>query len=268
MADANREGENVISTSDGLQPNEAGTRKRSIINPDLFVTTGGLQPSETAIRKMSVVNPDLPQLLDEAKYATHVEKSMTILQAFKTYPKAVMFSMILSTGIIMEGYDVVLLANFYAFPSFNRRYGSPTGNPKNPYQIPAPWQAGLSNGANVGEIIGLFINGIVSERYGYRKTMLVSLVAVAGFIFIPFFAKSLIDLQIGEILCGIPWGVFQTLTTAYASEVCPTQLRAYLTTYVNLCWVMGQLIGSGVLRSLVQRTDQWSYRIPFAIQVR
>jgi hypothetical protein len=276
MADANREGENVISNSGGLQPNdagirkpsEAGTRKRSIVNPDLFMTTGGLQPSETAIRKMSVVNPDLPQLLDEAKYATHVEKSMTILQAFKTYPKAVMFSMILSTGIIMEGYDVVLLANFYAFPSFNRRYGSPTGNPKNPYQIPAPWQAGLSNGANVGEIIGLFINGIVSERYGYRKTMLVSLVSVAGFIFIPFFAKSLIDLQIGEILCGIPWGVFQTLTTAYASEVCPTQLRAYLTTYVNLCWVMGQLIGSGVLRSLVQRTDQWSYRIPFAIQVR
>jgi SP family general alpha glucoside:H+ symporter-like MFS transporter len=97
--------------------------------------------------------------------------------------------------------------------------------------------------------------------------MIVSLVAVAGFIFIPFFAKNLTDLEIGEILCGIPWGVFQTLTTAYASEVCPTQLRAYLTTYVNLCWVIGQLIGSGVLRSMLQRTDQWSYRIPFAIQV-
>jgi SP family general alpha glucoside:H+ symporter-like MFS transporter len=96
--------------------------------------------------------------------------------------------------------------------------------------------------------------------------MIVSLIAVTGFIFIPFFAKNLMDLQIGEILCGIPWSVFQTLTTAYASEVCPTQLRAYLTTYVNLCWVIGQLIGSGVLRSLVQRTDQWSYRIPFAIQ--
>jgi hypothetical protein len=48
---------------------------------------------------------------------------------------------------------------------------------------------------------GLFINGIVSERFGYRKTMIVSLVAVAGFIFIPFFAKNLTDLEIGEILC-------------------------------------------------------------------
>ncbi|KAN0090475.1 putative maltose permease [Hyaloscypha variabilis] len=204
--------------------------------------------------------------MNEAKDATENEKSMSIIQAFKTYPKAVMFSMCLSTAIIMEGYDVVLLANFYAFPTFNKRYGNATGNPKNPYQIPAPWQAGLSNGANVGEILGLFINGIVSERYGYRKTMIVSLIAVCGFIFIPFFAKDLIDLEIGEILCGIPWGVFQTLTTAYASEVCPVQLRPYLTTYVNLCWVIGQLIASGVLRALVTRPDQWSYRIPFAIQ--
>jgi len=223
-------------------------------------------PTDTVFRKMSVANPNMPSIMNEAKDATENEKSMSIIQAFKTYPKAVMFSMCLSTAIIMEGYDVVLLANFYAFPTFNKRYGNATGNPKTPYQIPAPWQAGLSNGANVGEILGLFINGIVSERYGYRKTMIVSLIAVCGFIFIPFFAKDLIDLEIGEILCGIPWGVFQTLTTAYASEVCPVQLRPYLTTYVNLCWVIGQLIASGVLRALVTRPDQWSYRIPFAIQ--
>lgn len=229
-------------------------------------SSNALQPVQTAIRKMSVVNADLPQLLNEANDATNVEKSMSIFQAFKTYPRAVIFSIILSTAIVMEGYDVILLANLYASPAFAKRYGSPTGDPEAPYQIPARWQAGLSNGANVGEILGLFINGIVSERFGYRKTMIVSLVAVIAFIFIPFFAKSLVDLEVGEVLCGIPWGVFQTLTTAYASEVCPTQLRAYLTTYVNLCWVFGQLIGSGVLRAQVLKTDQWSYRIPFAIQ--
>ena len=228
----------------------------------------GLQPTDTAIRKMSVVNADLPQLLNEANDATRTEKSMSILQAFKTYPKAVMFSVILSTAIVMEGYDVVLLAGLYASPAFSKRYGYATGIASTPYQIPARWQAGLSNGANVGEILGLFINGIVSERFGYRKTMIVSLVAVICFIFIPFFAKSLIDLEVGEVLCGIPWGVFQTLTTAYASEVCPTQLRAYLTTYVNLCWVFGQLIGSGVLRAQAAKSGQWAYRIPFGTYAR
>ena len=61
-------------------------------------------------------------------------------------------------------------------------------------------------------------------------------------------------------------GVFQTLTTTYAAEVCPVTLRPYLTTYVNLCWVIGQLIASGVLKGFVGRSDQWAYRVPFAIQ--
>jgi SP family general alpha glucoside:H+ symporter-like MFS transporter len=111
--------------------------------------------------------------------------------------------------------------------------------------LTAAWQAGLSNGVNVGEILGLFVNGIVSERYGYRKTMIVSLCATLALIFINFFSPNVQTLLFGEILIGIPLGVFQTLTVTYASEVCPVVLRAYLTTYVNLCWVIGQFIASG-----------------------
>lgn len=33
-----------------------------------------------------------------------------------------------------------------------------------------------------------------------------------------------------------------------------------------MMWGVGQLIASGVLRSLLTRTDQWAYRIPFALQ--
>jgi MFS transporter, SP family, general alpha glucoside:H+ symporter len=90
--------------------------------------------------------------------------------------------------------------------------------------------------------------------------------ATIAFVFILFFAQNVQTLLVGEILLGIPLGIFQTLVVTYASEVCPTVLRCYLTTYVNICWVLGQLIASGVLRGLVERTDQWSYRIPFAIQ--
>jgi MFS family permease len=49
--------------------------------------------------------------------------------------------------------------------------------------------------------------------------MQVSIVALTGFIFIMVFANSLGMLVAGQVLCGIPWGVFQTLTTAYAAEV-------------------------------------------------
>jgi SP family general alpha glucoside:H+ symporter-like MFS transporter len=89
--------------------------------------------------------------------------------------------------------------------------------------------------------------------------MLIALFSMGCFIFIPFFAQDLTTLLIGEIMQGIPWGVFQTMTTAYASEVAPVALRAYLTTYVNLCWVMGQFISAGVLRSFLTRSGNISF---------
>jgi SP family general alpha glucoside:H+ symporter-like MFS transporter len=69
-----------------------------------------------------------------------------------------------------------------------------------------------------------------------------------------------------QVLCGIPWGVFQTLTTAYASEVCPIQLRGYLTAYVNLCWGVGILLSSGVVKATLPDTSNWGWRLPFVVQ--
>lgn len=96
---------------------------------------------------------------------------------------------------------------------------------------------------------------------GYKKTMFGALVLMIAFIFLPFFAQNIETILAGAVLQGIPWGVFQTLTVTYASEVTPVVLRPYLTTYVNLCWVIGQFIAAGVLRGFLERNDQWAYRM-------
>ncbi|KAL2810599.1 general substrate transporter [Aspergillus granulosus] len=207
---------------------------------------------------------DMDNVIHDARNATEKEHNMSLWRGLKLYPKAVGWSILISAAIIMEGYDVVLMGSFYGYPAFNRKYGKllSDGN----YGLTAAWQAGLSNAMNCGQILGLFLNGIVSEKFGYRKTMMGSLIATTAFIFILFFAQNVQTLLVGEILMGIPLGVYQTLSVTYASEVCPVALRAYLTTYVNLCWVIGQLIASGILKGLSGRTDEWAYRIPFAIQ--
>ena len=43
------------------------------------------------------------------------EKDMTIRQAIRTYPMAIFWSLVISTCVIMEGYDTNLLGNFYAY---------------------------------------------------------------------------------------------------------------------------------------------------------
>ncbi|KAL8282798.1 hypothetical protein RB597_010168 [Gaeumannomyces tritici] len=204
------------------------------------------------------------RIISYAKIATEKERSMTLMQGIRLYPKAIAWSMLISACIIMEGYDVCLINNFYAFPQFKRKYGEQL--PNGEWEIPAQWQAGLSNGANVGELIGLLLNGWFSERFGYRWTVIGCLVLIIAWTAIFFTAQNVQMLLAAEILCGIPWGVFQTLCITYASEVCPVAMRGYLTTYVNFCWGAGQEIGIGVLMSMLKRDDEWSYRIPYALQ--
>ncbi|KAK4689034.1 MFS transporter, SP family, general alpha glucoside:H+ symporter, partial [Tremellales sp. Uapishka_1] len=199
-----------------------------------------------------------------ASAAAH-EQSMGLIASARLYPKAIMFSMIMSLGIVMEGYDTSLLGSFYAQPAFQLKFGKNIAA-DGTHQVSAPWQAGLSNGANVGEILGLLLAGLLADRYGYRKTLLGALIMLVGAIFICFFAVNLGMLLAGEICCGIPWGAFQTLTTTYAADVAPIHLRPALTSYVNLCWVAGQLIASGVLQGIVGNTTQWGWRIPYAVQ--
>jgi SP family general alpha glucoside:H+ symporter-like MFS transporter len=162
-----------------------------------------LHADDEFIRRASVGLQDFTGLQADAKGATQKEHDMTLKQAAKLYPNAIGWSVLLSTAIIMEGYDAVLLSSFYALPQFNERYGVLADN--GVYTVPAPWKAGLSNGALCGEILGLFATGIVSERLGYRKTMLLALTMMIAVIFVPFFSPNLPVLLLGEILCGIPW---------------------------------------------------------------
>jgi MFS transporter, SP family, general alpha glucoside:H+ symporter len=46
----------------------------------------------------------------------------------------------------------------------------------------------------------------------------------------------------------------------------PVALRGYLTGSVNLYWVIGQLLGQGVIRGLAHNKSERSYRIPFGLQ--
>jgi SP family general alpha glucoside:H+ symporter-like MFS transporter len=46
-----------------------------------------------------------------------------LTQAIRLYPKAVGWSLLLFTAIVIEGYDTMLLGKLYAFPPFTKRYG-------------------------------------------------------------------------------------------------------------------------------------------------
>jgi SP family general alpha glucoside:H+ symporter-like MFS transporter len=155
---------------------------------------------------------------------------MTLRQCLDRYPKAIMWSILFSLTLIMEGYSTILVPNLYSLDPFLRQFGTQQRNGN--YEISAEWQSALVNGALAGQIIGLFLAGWLAERIGYRRTLMTGLTTITAFITITFFATSKPVLLLGQCLLGAPWGVFQTISTVYASDVLPVRLRGYLTTYV------------------------------------
>ncbi|KAF2016909.1 sugar transporter [Aaosphaeria arxii CBS 175.79] len=210
----------------------------------------------------AIIHESVP--LEDAQDANAQEHDLTFWEALRLYPKGVFWSIAMSSAVIMEGYDTKLIGTLFAQPTFQKQYGVHVKG--NSYQITAAWQTGLGNGSTVGQLMGLLLAGYLSERFGFRRTLLCGMVSIIGLIFIQFFAPNLIVLVVGQILFGIPLGLFQTTPVIYALEISPMCLRAYLTNYVNFCWAFGQIIATGLMRGVLSRTDEWAYRIPFGVQ--
>ncbi|KAK0717292.1 putative maltose permease [Lasiosphaeria miniovina] len=195
--------------------------------------------------------------------AVRFEHNLTFFQACKLYPAAIGWSVFVSLGVIMLAFDPQLLGNLYAMPQFQQDFGYLyDGN----YIISAPWQTGLSMGNPVGQVVGALIAGYPMERFGRKWTFGACVAMTTGLVFIQFFARSLEVLLAGELLGGLVLGCYAVIAPAYSSEVCPMAIRGVLTSYVNLCFVIGQLLGNSICAGTAKLGDHWAYSIPFALQ--
>lgn len=209
------------------------------------------------------------ELRTAANRATEVEKNMSASVCFWAFRRAAIQSLLLSFACVMEGYGLVLITGFFTFPEFRHTFSCPERPHALIYEnceIDPAWQMGLVLAPMAGQMVGVVVNGWVTEKIGFKKTFLASMVSLTGLIAMIVFATSKWMLFVGLLLCGVPWGVFQTLTTNYASDVCMTPIRAYVTGWTNVAWIVGQLIGAIVQSKMVNVTTEWSYRFPLVLQ--
>jgi MFS family permease len=170
-------------------------------------------------------------------------------------------------AVVMAGYDAQIITTFYALPAFQQKYGDwippdADGNGGR-YEVSAPWQMALGMGNPIGQLLGALASGWPMERFGRRATLGACCVWSVGFVFVQFFATSVGMLCAGEILGGLAYGFYVVIAPTYSSEICPLALRGFLTTSVNLAFVIGQFIAQGVAAGLETRMDAWAYKAPF-----
>jgi MFS transporter, SP family, general alpha glucoside:H+ symporter len=222
--------------------------KGSSLLTDLFLSILMFHSSEDNNRTPRESIDDLPIHIEELsgqykpqgsqinlldRHGAQQERELPPLEAIKAYPMAIFWAVLVSMCVIMEGYDTILIGNFYAYPTFQKKYGTYFPDIDG-YQLTAGWQAALGNAAGVGAFMGVLLNGHLVGIFGQKRVLLASLFVLSGFIFMTFFAPNIVVLMVGEFLCGLPWGVFATIAPAYSSEILPLSLRVYLTSYTNM----------------------------------
>ncbi|KAL7624244.1 hypothetical protein AAE478_005803 [Parahypoxylon ruwenzoriense] len=191
------------------------------------------------------------------------EHELTFWQAVRMYPKAVGWSAFVSIGVIMLAFDPQIIGNMFAMPQFQKDFGYEFDGE---YIIPAAWQTGLSLGNPLGQVVGALFSAYPMELFGRKWAFFGCVILTACLVFIQFFARSLQVLLVGELLGGLVLGCYVVIGPTYASEVCPMALRGFLTSYTNLCFVTGQLLGNGITAGTAPIGNHWAYSIPFALQ--
>jgi len=163
-------------------------------------------------KEVNTVNPrhqvmsDIdPELLAQGLELIQAEKSMPLRDSLRYHWRALLWGMVLSLALVMDGYDGSVSLSFFALPSFQRQFGV-EHNGK--YAIPANWQAALQNVGIPGGFIGLFITGYCQDRYGARKTYMGGMILVICVVFLFVFVQSLGMLLGAQAIAACGWAIF------------------------------------------------------------
>ncbi|CAG2000295.1 unnamed protein product [Fusarium graminearum] len=203
--------------------------------------------------------------IDATRDLTVEEHNLGFREATRQYPWAVFWALFFGIAVIMAGFDAQIITSFYALPAFQTKYGEKVHGGDG-YEVPAPWQTALGMGNPIGQILGALASGYPLEMFGRKKTLAFCCVWSIALVFVQFFSTSIGMLCAGEILGGLAYGFYVVIAPTYASEVCPLALRGFLTTSINMAFVIGQFIAQGCAAGVETRMDEWAYKIPFAIQ--
>lgn len=100
-------------------------------------------------------------------------------------------------------------------------------------------QPGLWDNGSEQAVYDVVCNGYLTERWGHRHVILVSLVFMTAFIVPTVFAENLGMLVAGQVLCVLPCE--GGMLPLWEHRVLP---RWFLLLYTNICWITGQILSA------------------------
>ncbi|KAF2805123.1 general substrate transporter [Mytilinidion resinicola] len=184
-------------------------------------------------------------------------------RAVKEYKKALFWASFVGLSGIMWGYDVLIGAGLLSSPKFRQDFGYEY---KGAWVLQAKWQIAFNTASSIGGFVGCIAMGYLADRFGRRLALAAACCLSCAAIFAQVFASQNGVLLLGKLINGVSLGSYLTISSSYAAEVCPVELRGISTSGVNLFLGIGELLANGVIKACGTRTDRYAYRLPFACQ--
>ncbi|KAK5166496.1 uncharacterized protein LTR77_008039 [Saxophila tyrrhenica] len=198
------------------------------------------------------------------------QERLPLWKAIKKYWIITGWTFGLTLGILLWGYDLVIVGVVASLPAFQEKFGEAY---EDRFIIPAAWLSAWAVSTNIGLMAGAVLTGQVQDRIGRKWTLnimsVICSVSVAicyvsdlpttpdGRRGVYFVAKTVQGFSIG--------GIMTTIQT-WLSEVLPTDLRGPFMAVFPIFKLLGQLVGAVVSLVVVDYPGSSSYRVCFATQ--
>uniref|UniRef100_A0A093UZQ6 Lactose permease n=1 Tax=Talaromyces marneffei PM1 TaxID=1077442 RepID=A0A093UZQ6_TALMA len=176
-----------------------------------------------------------------------------------------------SMGIeITSGFDSQIINTVQIVPSWNKYFGSPTGNIKNgipEYAIDPSLKGFLGAAYSLGAICALPFIPWVNQRFGRRWTIFIgSMISLVGAL-IQGFSNGVAMYIIARLLLGFGIPFCIVAGSALIGELGYPKERPILTSLFNSSYFIGQIVAASVGLGTVTIAGNWAWRIPSLLQI-
>jgi MFS family permease len=98
----------------------------------------------------------------------------------------------------------------------------------------------------IGWGLGGFLGGVLGDRIGRAKTMIITILSYTLFTGLSYFSTSILDFNIYRFLCGFGVGGQFAVGVAMVAEVVPQRPRPYALGFVQATSAIGNMLAAGI----------------------
>jgi MFS family permease len=192
---------------------------------------------------------------------------LTVIQAFRRWPRASLISLALALNILLWGYDTGIVGGMSSLVEYRKVFGYYDEGEKD-YLIRGIWLSLWAAGFPVGTMSGAVIGGQIQDIIGRKSTLFIGCILSIGAITICYLADLTSMPEgtylAGKITQGMAVGVLMCSVQTYLSEVVPGRLRGPIMALFPAFQLVGQLLAAVVVLARDGIEGRSAYRVAIA----